>query len=190
MLLLRVNKQILCGLEIPSFKLKKGEMAVIQLPHDPFYYPRKHEMVNMLTGKTPGEGVEILSPFKYAEYIWERGLRYRFFPLTVGRYLEKNANSNSPFSKKIYETPWITPKTKINTLAGTPRRQLSVYAALSWTNQIIFDLPGVDPTGAENIYNTVKTVVEAGGAAIFIDINDDFKNDCKVFIRPQYIETP
>jgi hypothetical protein len=65
-----------------------------------------------------------------------------------------------------------------------------VYAALSWTNQIIFDLPGVDPIGAENIYNTVKTVVEAGGAAIFIDIYDDFKNDCKVFIRPQYIETP
>jgi hypothetical protein len=50
--------------------------------------------------------------------------------------------------------------------------------------------PGVDPIGAENIYNTVKTVVEAGGAAIFIDIYDDFKNDCKVFIRPQYIETP
>lgn len=187
MLLLKFNKQTLCGLIIPSFSLKKGDMAVIQIPSGPSYYPVKHEMVSRLTGKTPSEGIEVFSPFKYADYIWERGLKYRFFPLTVGGYLEKNANSNSPFSKKIYECSWITPKTKIQTLAGTPRRQLSVYAALSWTNQIIFDLPGVGPEGGEDIYNTVKTVVDAGGAAILIDWSDDFKKDCKVFIRPYYI---
>jgi hypothetical protein len=148
------------------------------------------EMVAIFTGKVSKDGVEILSPFKYADHIRETGFGYRFFPLTVGVYLEKYANRESPFVTKIYDYSFITPQTKIRTIPGNPRRKLAVYATLSWTNQIIFDLAGVDPMGGEDIFHTVKTVVDAGGAAILIDSYDEFKNDCNIFIRPQYIGTP
>ena len=145
------------------------------------------KMVDIFRGKTANDGVEILSPFKYAEHIKERGFRSRLFPLTVGGYLVKHANKESSFFTKIYDDPYITAKTKIETIPGNPRRKLAVYATLCWTNQIVFDLAGVDPQGGQEIYTTVKEVVDAGGAAILIDLCDEFKNDCNVFVRPQYV---
>lgn len=190
MLLVKFNKQIISDFLVPSFKLKRGQIAIIQFPNGPYFYPLMMEMVDIFTGKTSKDGVEILSPFKYPEHLWKTKPRYRIFPLTVGGYLEKNANKESPFATKIYEYSFISPKTKIETLAGNPRRKLAVYATLSWRNQIIYDLAGVDPKGGEEIYNTVKTVVHNGGAAILIDSSEEFKNDCNIFIRPQYIGTP
>jgi hypothetical protein len=188
MLLIKFNKQIIGDFLVPSFSVKSGDIAIIQFPNGPYFYPHMMKMKDIFSGKTPNDKVEILSPFKYPEHIKERGLRNRLFPLTVGGHLVKNANKESPFYTKIYNDPYITPKTKIGTIPGNPRRKLAVYASLSWTNQIIFDLAGVDPMGGQEIYNTVKGVVEGGGAAILIDLCDEFKNDCNVFVRPQYIK--
>jgi hypothetical protein len=187
MLLIRFNKQIIGDFLVPSFNVKSGDIAIIQFPNGPYFYPHMMKMVDIFKGKTPKDGVEIFSPFKYPEHMWKTSFRHRFFPLTVGAYLKKNANKASHFFTKIYDDPYITAKTKIGTIPGSPRRKLAVYATLSWTNQLVFDLAGVDPQGSQDIYNIVKIVVEAGGAAILIDTYDDFKNDCNVFVRPQYV---
>lgn len=162
-------------------------MAVIQFPDGPFYYPLMIEMKDIFIGKTSKDGVDIASPFTYADHIRLTGIRNRFFPLTVGGYLEKHANKENPVATKIYDYAFITPKTKINTIPGNPKRKLAVYATLSRTNKIVFDLAGVDPMGCDDIYNTVKEAVGAEGAAILIDWNDEFKNKCNVFLRPQYV---
>lgn len=187
MVLVKFNKQIISDFLIPSFKVNSGDIVVIQFPNGPYFYPLMMEMKDIFTGKTPKDGVEVLSPFKYPDHMWKTTFRHRFFPLTVGGYLEKYAIRESPLATKIYEYSFITPKTKINTIPGNPRRKLAVYATLSWTNKIVFDLAGVDPMGAEDIYNTVKEAVGADGAAILIDWNDEFKNKCNVFVRPQYV---
>lgn len=190
MLLLKFNEQIISDFLIPSFRLKKGELAIIQFPSGPYFYPLMTEMADIFKGKTANDKVEILSPFKYPEHIKERGFRDRLFPLTVDGYLKKYANRESPFATKIYDDPSITPKTRIRTLLGGIRRKLAVYATLSWTSQIIFDLSGVDPQSGQEIYTTVKGVVDSGGAAIFIDLCDEFKNDCTVFVKAEYVGKP
>lgn len=185
--LVKFNKQIIGDFLIPSFKVHSGDMVIVQFPGGPFYDPLMVEMKDIFIGKTPNEGVEVLSPFKYPDHMWKSRFRYGIFPLTVGTYLEKHANKKSPFFTKIYDDKYITPKTKIGTIPGNSRRKLAVYATLSWTNQIVFDLAGVDPMGAEDIYNTVKEAVGAEGAAILIDWTEDFKNKCNVFVKPQYV---
>lgn len=188
MLLIKFDKQIISDFLVPSFKVKSGDIAIIQFPSGPYFYPLMTEMKDIFIGKTPKDGVDIASPFTYADHINLIGFKNRFFPLTVGSYLEKNANKESPLATKIYEYSFITPKTKIDTIPGNPRRKLAVYAALSRTNQIVFDLAGVDPMGCEDIFYTVKNeVVNTGGAAILIDPYDEFKKDCNVFVRPQYV---
>ena len=187
MLLIKFNKQIISDFLIPSFKVKSGDIVVIQFPNGPYFYPLKMEMKDIFIGKTSQDGVHIASSCTYADHIRLTGFRNRLFPLTVGGYLEKNANRESPLATKIYEYKFITPKIKINTIPGNPRRKLAVYAALSKTNKIVFDLAGVDPMGGMDIYKTVKEVVDTDGAAILIDWTDDFKNDCTVFVRPQYV---
>jgi O-phosphoseryl-tRNA(Cys) synthetase len=166
MLLIKFNKQIIGDFLVSSFSVKSGNIAIIQFPNGPYFYPHMMAMKDIFTGKTFKDGVDIASPFTYADHIKLTGFRNRFFPLTVGSYLEKHANKESPLATKIYEYSFITPKTRIN----------------------IFDLAGVDPIGGQEIYNTVKGVVEGGGAAVLIDYSDEFKNDCNVFVRPQYIK--
>ena len=186
-MLLKFNEQILNNFLIPSFSLNKGEMVIIQFPGGPYFIPLLTEMIEILTGKTANNKVEIISPLKYAEHFKESTFSRHFFPMSVGAYLSKYANMNNPIAKKIYDIEWMTPKIKVQTLAGNPRRQLSVYATLSWTSQIIFDLAGVDPQGGHEIYKFVKTIVIAGGTAILIDNNDEFKNDCTTFIQDKYL---
>lgn len=165
-------------------------MAIIQFPSGPYFFPLMTEMANILKGKKPNDKVEILSPFKYAEHIKVRGFRECLFPLTVEGYFKKYANRESPFATKIYEEPSITPNTRMRTLLGGTRRKLAVYATLSWTSQIIFDLAGVDPWSGQEIYTTVKGVVDVGGTAILIDLCDEFKNDSTVFVKADYVGKP
>jgi hypothetical protein len=186
-MLLKFHQQTVDDFLIPSFSLTKGEIVIIQLPNGPCFYSVTRALIDKITGKNFGDKVEILSTFKYAEHFKESWFRDRFFPTTVGTYLDKNANKSNQVYKKIYDKPWMTPKIKVQTLAGTPRRQLSIYATLSWTSNLIFDLVGVDPQGGQDIYKFVKTDIQQGGSAILFDHYDEFKNDCTTFIQAQYL---
>jgi hypothetical protein len=189
-MLIKFSGQIVDEFYIPSFILNKGDIVIIQLPNGMYFRPVELKMIDMLTGKQHNDLIEIKTPLKYVEHIAERSFWYRLFPMTVGGYLDKYANKSNSIYKTIYTIKWITSKTKINTLAGNPRRQLSLYTTLSWTNNIIFDLAGVDPQGGQQIYNFVKTIVQSGGSAILFDCSDEFKDNCTTFIKAKYLDDP
>jgi hypothetical protein len=143
--------------------------------------------MNIFTGKIKNENVKIFQPFTFTEHFKESRLRKLFNPVSVGEYLKKNAVPNNEFAEKIFEIDWISKKTKVNSLAGNPRRLLSLYAVLSKTKNIIFDLVAQDPEGAKKSYELVKDEVKKGGAAILIDWADDMKDDCSKFIKIEWL---
>ncbi|MCL9806555.1 hypothetical protein NAT51_13550 [Flavobacterium amniphilum] len=171
---------------VPPFTLKKGEIIILHLFNDERSHNAEMVLKDIFTGKLKDKNVIVYTALTFVDYIFEPKFKSLFRPFNVGNYLKKNANSNSPYATKIYETDWITPKTKINWLPGTPRKQLSLFASLTKTNNIIFDLSGLDKKGAEETYMIVKEIVKKGGAAIFLDYFGDIKNDCTQYIELQW----
>lgn len=110
-------------------------------------------------------------------------------PLTIQRYIKIVSNPAGELPQKIYELMGAEPSRKINTLAGTPRKLLTVAATFSWTNNIIFELTGVDPVGGQKVYDLVKSQIGSNGAAILIDSYDDFKEDCTNFIKSKAVNS-
>jgi hypothetical protein len=58
-MLLKFNEQVISDFLIPSFKVKSGNIAVIQFPSGPYFYPLMMEMKDIIVGKTPKDGVLI-----------------------------------------------------------------------------------------------------------------------------------
>ncbi|WP_312077318.1 hypothetical protein [Chryseobacterium sp.] len=171
---------------LPPFELKSGEIVVIHLFNGAHFYETETLIKNIFCGVIKNKNVEIHKDLTFVEHFKEPKLREIFYPITVREYLKKNANFNNSYSTKIYETSWINKKTKVNSLAGNPRKLLSLYATLSKTNNIVFDLAGQDPIGAQQTYNIVKDEVKNGGSAILLDGFDEMKNDCTKYIELQW----
>jgi len=185
-MLIQFDEQIINDVFIPSFTISRGEIVIIQLPGK-YFHPTNLALAKILTGEEGDEHVNTTSPFKYVEHFKESKFREYFLPTNIDSYHNKHANKLNPIYKKIYETPWLKSQIKVNTLAGYMRKCLALYTTLSWTNNIIFDLVGVDPQGGQEIYKFVKKVVQYGGAAILIDSRDEFKNDCTTFLKANYV---
>ncbi len=168
---------------IPPFELNKGEIVVLHLSNGQHFYETEMFLKDLFCGKSKDDNVVVHKNLTFVEHFIESKLRRLFYPVTVGEYLKKNANLNSPFASKIYEIDWINEKTKINTLAGNPRRLLCLYATLSKTDNIIYNVAGQDPQGAYETYKIVKEVVKNGGSAILLDCFEDMKNDCTKYIE-------
>lgn len=75
---------------------------------------------------------------------------------------------------------------RVHTLAGTPRKMLTLYATLSKAGDIIFDLAGTDPKGTEQVYDIVKDSVKNGGSAILLDSCADMKQDCTRYLEVEF----
>jgi hypothetical protein len=173
---------------IPSFDLKEGEIIVLYLYNGQHFHETEMLLKDIFTGKTKNENVIVHKKITFVEHFKEPAHRRLFYPVTVKEYLKKNAELSSPFATRIYENKWINEKTKINTLPGNSRRLLSLYTTLSWTKDIVFDLVGQDPIGAELTYKTVKEVVREGGSAILLDCFEDMKYDCNKYIELQWLK--
>ena len=171
---------------IPPFDLNVEEIIVLYLFNGQHFYDTEMFLKDIFCGNTKDENVIVHKNLTFVEHFIEPKLRRLFYPVTVGEYLKKNANLDSPYATKIYEIDWINEKTKVNTLAGNPRRLLCLYATLSKTNNIVFDLVGQDPKGAEKTYEIVKDVVKKGGSVILLDCFEDMKNDCTKYIELQW----
>jgi hypothetical protein len=171
---------------IPPFDLNEGEFVVLYLFNGQHFYEAEMFLKDIFSGRTKYENVVVHKNLTFVEHFIEPKLRRLFYPVTVGEYLKKNANLKSPYATKIYETEWVKEKTKVNMLAGNPRRLLSLYATLSRTNNIIFDVVGQDPKGAEETCRIVKDVVKKGGSAILLDNFEDLKNDYTKYIELQW----
>lgn len=171
---------------IPPFDLREQELIVLYLFNGQHFYETEMLLKDIFCGRTKNENVVVYKNLTFVEHYIESKLRRLFYPVTVGEYLKANANLKSSFATKIYEIKWIDQKTKVHTLGANPRRLLSLYATLSKTNNIVFDLVGQDPKGAEKIYNIVKEVVKAGGSAILLDNFDEMKDNCTKYIEIQW----
>src|SRR6056297_2381802 len=144
---------------MPPFDLNIGEIVVLYLFNGQHFFETEMFLKDIFCGKTRHKNVMVHKELTFVEHFIEPKLRRLFYPVTVGEYLKKNANLDSPYATKIYDIEWINEKTKVNTLAGNPRRLLSLYATLSKTKHIVFDAVGQDPKGAEETYEVVKEVV-------------------------------
>lgn len=172
---------------IPPFDLHKGEIVVIYLYNGAHLYDTEQHLVNIFTGNTSDPNVKIHSPFTFVPRFSQSALRSIFCRVSVGEYLRKHALQSSSFANKIYDNKFINKHTKVDALAGNPRKLLSLYSVLSKTNLIIFDVHGQDPEGAAQTYKIVKEVVNKGGAAIFLDGYDDMKTDCTKYIELEWL---
>jgi hypothetical protein len=171
---------------VPPFELNVGEIVVLHLFNGQHFYQTEMFLKDIFGGKTKDENVVVHKSLTFVEHFIEPKLRRLFYPVSVGEYLKKNANFDSPYATKIYEIDWINENTKVNTLSGNPRRLLSLYATLSKTNNIVFDLVAQDPKGAEKTYEIVKDVLKNGGSAILLDGFENLKNDCTKYIELQW----
>ena len=171
---------------ISPFTLNVGELVVLNLFNGPHFYETEMLLKDIFSCRTKDKNVVVHQKLTFVEHFKEPKLRRLLYPVTVGEYLEKNANSNSPYANKIYEINWIKPQTKLNTLAGNPRRLLALYATLSITEKIIFDVVGQDPKGARATYEVVSHAVDKGGAAILLDSSGDFRDRCTKYIEIQW----
>jgi hypothetical protein len=172
---------------IPPFELREGEFLLIYLDNHPVSYEVKSSLIDIFGGKVKHKDVIIYKPLTYSKHFRESEFRRRFFPITVGEYLERNANEKSEFAKKIYEIEWIHKKTKVNRLPGNPRRLITIYSVLSKTKNIILDVVAQDPQGIEETGQVVKREVEKGGSAILFDWTDILKKDCTKYIKIEWL---
>lgn len=174
---------------IPPFQLHAGEIVVLYLFGGAHFYETEMFLKDLFCGKTTNENVIVHQNLMFVDHFKESAFRDFFYPMTVGRYLKKNANLNSPYAAKIYENKWINRKIRLNTLGGNPKRLLALYATLSNTDNIVFDLIGQCPQTATETYTIVKELVKKGGAAILLDnhYSHDIKNDCTKYIELQWI---
>lgn len=133
------------------------------------------------------ENIQVDNAFVFASHIQEKGWKRFFRRLTVRDQIRSAANPNSKLPEEIYTLEGISPRTKVNTLAGTPKKILSVLCALSWSNKITFDLSGVDPMGAEKVLELVKKYTGEEGGAILVDYCDEFQNTSYKYVKATYV---
>jgi hypothetical protein len=186
-MLISFPKQNFNNFIVPAFQINKGEIVVIELPGGALFQSLLFKLKSILTGTVTDSPVEINSEFRFVEHFKESFLSYHFSPVTIGKYHQKHANKGNPVFEKIYHTPSLTRRTKVNTLAGDVRKKLELYTTLSWTNHLIFDLTGADPKGGTDFFSAVKQLITPNGAAILIDLCDEFKDQCTTFVKVNYI---
>lgn len=179
MLLVEFSEQTIHGYRIPAFTLSDGELVLIRFPNNPNAYEARQALKRLLSGAESAGGVILHTPLSVVADHSQLGFWQRWFPDTIEQHLKKNANPTSPYYDRIYEVhESLIPRRRINTLAGTPRRQLALFKTLSWSDKIVFSLEGVDPTGGESIFGFVQDAVSQGGAAILIDQYNEFAEKC------------
>lgn len=172
---------------IPPFEVREGDFVLICLGNHNVSWEVETKLINIFSGKQKHENVIVTKALTYVKHFKESEFRRRFFPVTVGEYLFKNANAKSKLAGKIYEIDWINKKTKVNILPGNPRKLLSLYSVLSKTNNIIFDVVAQDFQGIVEVGKIVKDEIENGGAAILIDWTDHLKKDCTKYVKIEWL---
>jgi hypothetical protein len=172
--------------KVAPFELNEGELVVLNLSNGRHFYETALFLKDLFCGKTKDKNVLVHENLTFVEHFIEPEMRRLFYPTTVGKYLNNNANLDSPFATRIYEIEWIDKKTKVNTLNGSKKRLLNLYATLSKTNNIVFNFVGQDPKGVEEAYEVVKEVVKKGGSALLLDSSKKLKYDCTTYIELQW----
>ena len=164
--------------KVPPFKLNQGEIVTLNLGNGSHFYDLERKLISIFNCPVSTEKLKINEQLIFAEHIRLNRWTEFFYPLTVERYLRSNAQETEmPLSR--FPDDRLKPGNKISHLAGNPRRFLSIYAAISKCDGLIFDLVGVDPQGALDIYEIVEEFVTSkNGYAILLNNFDDMKGKC------------
>jgi hypothetical protein len=167
---------------VPPFVLYEGEVVVVYLSGGGHYYDTEMFLKDIFCGNTEHKNVIVNKKITFIDYFRESNFRDIFFPSRVNRYIKKDADLTNPFLVKLFENKYVTRETKMNKLGGTQRKLIRLYVAFSKTKDIIFDLAGLDPQGAELTFKMVKEVVKNGGSAILLDNFPDMKEHASKYI--------
>lgn len=163
---------------IPPFTLCEGEIIVLYLYNGKHLYDTEIFLRDIFCGKTKHENVTLYRKMTFVEYFKRSYFRDTFFPLTVKRYLKKNANPKSSLYQKIFEDKWkwIAPETRLEKIPGTPKKLLTLYAALSKTKDIVFDLGALDDEGYEYSFKSIEGIIKQDdGSAILLHCFDNME---------------
>ena len=165
--------------KIPAFQLNEGEIVTLNLWNGDHFFELERKLISIYSGEKSVEQVNANKKIIFAEHIRLNRWAEFFYPLTVERYLRRHAEPTD-MQLSVFPDDRLKPKTRISHLAGNPRRFLSIYASLSKCKGLIFDLMGVDPQGALDIYQIVENFVTSkSGYAILLNNFDDMKDRCK-----------
>ncbi|MFH7014896.1 hypothetical protein [Flavobacterium sp. FlaQc-47] len=167
---------------VPPFVLYEGEIVVLHLHNGVYYYDTEMFLKDIFCGNTEHKNVVVNRKMTFIDYFRESNFRDVFFPSRVNRYIKKDADLTNPFLVKLFGDKYATRKTKMNRLGGTQRKLVSLYVTFLKTKDIIFDLAGLDPQGAELTFKMVKEVVKNGGSAILLDNFPDMKEHASKYI--------
>lgn len=174
---------------IPPFTVDRGDIVIIELPNGPHFIEVLFKMVDVLTRRQDVPEVSVDADFKFVDHITETGWTRFFRPMTVGRFIKQHGNPANKIVDKVYDLCDVKPSTEIRRMPGNHRKILSMLNTLSWTNNLIFDLVGVDPTGGEKAYDLARENTRNGGTVILLDNYDDFKNDCTRYIKYELVSS-
>lgn len=172
---------------IPPFELRKGELVVIYLQGGPYFDKLKVQLIEIFTGRAYHENVKVFSHLTFAEPFKESRFKRIFNPTTVFKYLKRNSEPKSIMTSKIFETETFTKTDRMKDLDYSQKKRLSLGAAFSRTKNIVFDLQGEGPLGANKTVDFVKDEIINNGSAILIDWSDDVKNNCLKFITIEWL---
>ncbi|MBI9063704.1 MAG: hypothetical protein JEZ14_17115 [Marinilabiliaceae bacterium] len=168
---------------IPAFELHEGELIGICLYNGSHLYDLEMELVNYFTGVIKSSQLEVHQKMTFVEHFKESRIKDMFLPMSVGKYLKIYGKEGSKELERIYEIDYINRKTKIHSLAGTPRKWLSLFATFSKSKHIVFDMVGQDPIGSDKTLDYVREFVNKGDSAILLDNFDDSEPKCDRFYR-------
>ncbi|MBE8727313.1 hypothetical protein [Flavobacterium hungaricum] len=173
---------------IPPFELRKGELVLIHLFGGAHFYEMKEMLTDIFTGKTRHENVNVFKPLTFAENFKESRLERVFNPVTVGKYLKRNAALYDESEPGIFEENGFSKKDKVKNLDYSQKKLLSLYSVFTKTSDIVFDLSGEGPVGALKTFDFVKDQIKNDGAAILIDwAGDDVKDKCSKCITIEWL---
>lgn len=167
---------------IEPFTLHKGEAIGIYTGNNDTHSTEQY-LTAIFTRKAKHRDIIVYQDFTFVDYLWEPEWRRIFYPITVGEYLRKNADLNSPFSQKIYEYEWVNKKTKIHNLPGNPRKLLSLYSVLSKNENPIVDFAGQDKQGILFASKVIQEEINRGKSAILFDAHRNLENRCDHYIE-------
>jgi len=167
---------------IPPFELREGELIIIHMENSCHFENIKSQLATIFAGIKQHENVNVIKPLTFATSIEESTLKRIFNPISVGRYLKKNADLRSSVVSRIFEIDNFGKRDKIKNLDTSERKRLSLCAVFSKTKNVFFDLRGEGANYFTKTYEFAKDEIKDGGGAILIDWSDDLKNDCSKFI--------
>jgi len=174
---------------LPPFEVNKGELVGINLYSGGHFYNLEKILVDYFSGRKKCSEIVVNENFTFVERFRESTFKRLFYPDTVQRYLKSKGRKESEWLSKIYEIDQhVQPITRVNELAGNPQKWLSLFATMSKSNFIMFDLTGQDPLGAEQTLDLVNEFLSLGGTAILFENCEDSRPRCSRFISIKILD--